>query len=281
MKAEIDIRYAIGKKEANGYNTEELREAFLATTLMKKGELVWIYTHYERFMLGSAVPTTETLTLETIEDQLKMPYFTARREIGIINIGGPGKVFVGDTTYHVGTEEALYIGKGNEHISFSSDDANNPAKYYMNSAPAHHAYPCKKVSAEDANVLHLGSQETSNERDIKQLLINSVVETCQLQMGLTRLCPGSVWNTMPAHQHDRRNEVYFYFDINDQNRVCHFMGEPHETRHLFVANEEAVISPPWSIHCGVGTSSYGFIWGMAGENLDYDDMDKFPPTALR
>ena len=281
MNPDIDVRYAIGKKEANAYNTEELRDAFLTSSLMSKGEVVWIYTHYERFMLGSAVPTTDVLTLDTIEDQLKMPYFTARREVGIINIGGAGTVTVNGTEYHLAPEEALYIGKGNEQISFASDDANNPAKYYMNSAPAHHAYPCKKVGKDDANVLHLGSQETSNERDIKQLLINTVVDTCQLQMGLTRLHNGSVWNTMPAHQHDRRNEVYFYFDMNEENRVCHFMGEPHETRHLFVANEEAIISPPWSIHCGVGTGSYAFIWGMAGENLDYDDMDKFPPSALR
>ncbi len=277
----IDIRYAIGKKEANGYSTQELRDAFLAESLMTPGEIVWIYTHYERFMLGSAVPTAEPLTLKTIEDQLKMPYFTARREVGAINIGGAGSITVNGQTYAVGSEEAFYIGKGNEEVVFASDDANNPAKFYLNSAPAHHAYPCKKVGASDANVLHLGSQETSNERDIKQLLINTVVETCQLQMGLTRLKNGSVWNTMPAHQHDRRNEVYFYFDMGDEQRVCHFMGEPSETRHIFVGNEEAVISPPWSIHCGVGTGSYAFIWGMAGENLDYDDMDKFPPSELR
>ena len=170
MNPEIDVRYAIGKKEANAYNTEELRDAFLTSSLMSKGEVVWIYTHYERFMLGSAVPTTDVLTLDTIEDQLKMPYFTARREVGIINIGGAGTVTVNGNEYHLAPEEALYIGKGNEQISFASDDANNPAKYYMNSAPAHHAYPCKKVGKDDANVLHLGSQETSNERDIKQLI---------------------------------------------------------------------------------------------------------------
>ena len=281
MNNKIDCRYAIGKKEANAYNTNELREAFLAESLMTPGKVVWIYTHYERFMLGSAVPTTTPLTLETIEDQLKMPFFTARREVGVINIGGPGTIEVAGVSYDLGNEEALYIGKGNDNVVFSSKDANNPAKYYLNSAPAHHSYPCKKIGELEANVLNLGSQSTSNERDIKQLIINSVVDTCQLQMGLTRLKNGSVWNTMPAHQHDRRNEVYFYFDLGDDNRVCHFMGDPHETRHLFVANEQAVISPPWSIHCGVGTGSYAFIWGMAGENLDYDDMDKFPPSALR
>ncbi len=253
MSKKIDTRYAIGRKEANAYNTQELRDAFLVDTLMTKGEVVWIYTHYERFMLGSAVPTTSALTLETIEDQLKMPFFTARREVGVINIGGPGTITVSGTRYHLDNEEALYIGQGNEEVIFESDNASNPAKYYLNSAPAHHAYPCKKIGSKDANVLHLGSQETSNKRDIKQLLIN----------------------------HDRRNEVYFYFDMDSESRVCHFMGEPHETRHIFVANEEAVVSPPWSIHCGVGTGSYAFIWGMAGENLDYDDMDKFPPSQLR
>ena len=281
MSKKIDTRYAIGRKEANAYNTQELRDAFLVDTLMTQGEVVWIYTHYERFMLGSAVPTTSALTLETIEDQLKMPFFTARREVGVINIGGPGTITVSGTAYHLDNEEALYIGQGNEEVIFESDNASNPAKYYLNSAPAHHAYPCKKIGSTDANILHLGSQETSNKRDIKQLLINTVVDTCQLQMGLTRLHKGSVWNTMPAHQHDRRNEVYFYFDMDSDSRVCHFMGEPHETRHIFVANEEAVVSPPWSIHCGVGTGSYAFIWGMAGENLDYDDMDKFPPSQLR
>lgn len=281
MNNKIETRYAIGRREANAYNTQELRDAFLIDTLMTPNKVVWIYTHYERFMLGSAVPIDTPLTLDTIEDQLKMPFFTARREVGVINIGGAGIISVSGTDFDIGNEEALYIGMGNPEVTFSSKDPNNPAKFYLNSAPAHHAYPCKKIGSSDANVLHLGSLETSNKRDIKQLLINSVVDTCQLQMGLTRLHTGSVWNTMPAHQHDRRNEVYFYFDIESENRVCHFMGEPHETRHIFVANEEAVVSPPWSIHCGVGTGSYAFIWGMAGENLDYDDMDKFPPSQLR
>ncbi len=281
MTTEHEIRYAVGQREVKSYDTNELREAFLADKLMQHGKIYWVYSHYERFMVGSAVPTSAPLKLETLDDQLKMSYFTARREVGVINIGGTGTVTVGDTTYTLEKEEALYIGKDNESVVFASDDAANPAKFYLNSAPAHHVYPCKKVGKGDANVLHLGSQETSNERDINQLLINTVVDTCQLQMGLTRLAPGSVWNTMPAHQHDRRNEVYFYFDLAGGQAVCHFMGEPLETRHIFVSNEQAVLSPPWSIHCGVGTANYAFIWGMAGENLDYDDMDKFPPDQLR
>ncbi len=193
---------------------------------------------------------------------------------------GDGLVADGEE-FALAAEEALYLAKGNKSVTFYSNDPAKPAKFYLNSAPAHHAFTNKKIGREDAKVLHLGSQATSNERDINQLMINTVVETCQLQMGLTRLNPGSVWNTMPAHQHDRRNEVYFYFDLDDGQAVCHFMGEPQETRHIFVQNEQAVLSPPWSIHCGVGTSNYAFIWGMAGENLDYGDMDSFPPNELR
>ena len=177
--------------------------------------------------------------------------------------------------------EALYIGAGEHSVTFYSENSDEPARFYLNSAPAHASYPCKKVGKEEANVLHLGSPETANQRDIHQLIINGVVDTCQLQMGLTRLYPGSVWNTMPAHQHDRRNEVYFYLDVPEGQAVSHFMGEPHETRHIFVQNHQAILSPPWSIHCGCGTANYAFIWGMAGENLDYDDMDKFPASELR
>lgn len=280
MTAEYDVRYALGQGEVKNYNTEQLREAFLVENIMQAGKLYWLYSHYERFMVGGAVPIDEPLQLQSL-DANKSDFFTERRELGIINVGGRGKVTVENTDYTLEREEALYIGRGNQTVIFSSDDPSEPARFYLNSAPAHHAYPCKKVGKNDANVLHLGAQETSNERNINQLLINSVVDTCQLQMGLTRLAPGSVWNTMPAHQHDRRNEVYFYFDIASGQAVCHFMGEPQQTRHIFVSNEQAVLSPPWSIHCGVGTTNYAFIWGMAGENLDYDDMDKFPPDQLR
>lgn len=277
---DYETRYAVGPNEARQLDTKQLREAFLATNLMQADKVTWVYTHYERFMLGSAVPTHKALTLESI-DPLKSEYFLERRELGIINIGGDGSVEANGIRYELKKEEALYLGKETTGVSFSSENPKRPARFYLNSAPAHHEYPNKKITQKEATVLNFGSSATSNERNINQLLINSVVDTCQLQMGLTRLKKGSVWNTMPAHQHDRRNEVYFYFDIDTGQAVCHFMGQPEETRHLFVHNEQAVISPPWSIHCGAGTSNYAFIWGMAGENLDYGDMDSFPPNKLR
>ncbi|MDY6926719.1 MAG: 5-dehydro-4-deoxy-D-glucuronate isomerase [Pseudomonadota bacterium] len=280
MTTEYETRYAIGQQEAKGYDTQALRDAFLADKLMQPGKIYWVYSHYERFMVGGAVPVETGLTLDTL-DALKSACFTKRREVGVINVGGAGTVQVDETTYALEKGEALYIGAGEHKVTFYSDNSDTPACFYLNSAPAHASYPCKKVGKDDANVLHLGSPETANQRDIHQLIINGVVETCQLQMGLTRLYPGSVWNTMPAHQHDRRNEVYFYLDVPEGQAVSHFMGEPHETRHIFVQNHQAILSPPWSIHCGCGTANYAFIWGMAGENLDYDDMDKFPASELR
>jgi 4-deoxy-L-threo-5-hexosulose-uronate ketol-isomerase len=220
------------------------------------------------------------LTLETI-DPLKATYFLERREIGIINVGAKGSVSVDGTSYELGHKDALYIGSGNKEVVFESDDAKNPAKYYINSAPAHKNYPTKKVSLQEANKLELGSLETANHRTVNQMIIGGIVTTCQLQMGMTELKTGSVWNTMPAHVHDRRMEVYFYLDIPENQAVCHFMGQPQETRHIWMANHQAVISPPWSIHCGSGTSNYTFIWGMAGENLDYGDMDVAKITELR
>jgi 4-deoxy-L-threo-5-hexosulose-uronate ketol-isomerase len=280
MTTDYEVRYAVGQREVKGYDTEQLRQEFLVENCMQDDKVYWVYSHYERFMVGGAVPISQSLVLETI-DPLKSAHFLGGRELGIINVGGAGVVTVGDSHFELASEEALYLGQTTDKVSFSSVDAQKPARFYLNSTPAHHPYPHKKVGKADANVLHLGSQATCNERDINQLLINTVVQTCQLQMGLTRLAQGSVWNTMPAHQHDRRNEVYFYFDLAEQQAVCHFMGEPQETRHLWVKNESAVISPPWSIHCGVGTGNYAFIWGMAGENLDYDDMDKYQPDQLR
>lgn len=280
MTTEYETRYAIGQQEAKGYDTQALRDAFLADKLMQPGKIYWVYSHYERFMVGGAVPVKSGLTLDTL-DALKSACFTARREVGVINVGGSGSIAVDDTSYALEKGEALYIGAGEHSVTFYSENSDEPARFYLNSAPAHASYPCKKVGKEEANVLHLGSPETANQRDIHQLIINGVVDTCQLQMGLTRLYPGSVWNTMPAHQHDRRNEVYFYLDVPEGQAVSHFMGEPHETRHIFVQNHQAILSPPWSIHCGCGTANYAFIWGMAGENLDYDDMDKFPASELR
>jgi 4-deoxy-L-threo-5-hexosulose-uronate ketol-isomerase len=231
-------------------------------------------------MAGGAVPTSSNLKLETI-DPLKSEYFLERRELGIINVGGDGIVYVDGETFEIGHKDALYIGKGVRDVVFKSNDANNPAKFYMNSAPAHHTYPTKKTSLAEANKIELGSLETANHRTVSQMIIGGIITTCQLQMGMTELKTGSVWNTMPAHVHDRRMEIYFYLDVPEEQAVCHFMGQPQETRHIWMHNHQAVISPPWSIHSGSGTSNYTFIWGMAGENLDYNDMDVAKITDLR
>jgi 4-deoxy-L-threo-5-hexosulose-uronate ketol-isomerase len=273
-------RYASNPEAVKKYDTQQLREEFLIEDLMQEDEIVLVYSHYDRYIAGSAVPVKSDLQLETI-DPLKAPYFLERREIGIINVGGNGSIVVEGKTYELGFKDALYIGSGNKEVTFKSDDSKNPAKYYINSAPAHTNYPTVKVSLAEANKLQLGAMETANHRTVNQMIIGSVVTTCQLQMGMTELRPGSVWNTMPAHVHDRRMEVYFYLDIPENQAVCHFMGQPQETRHIWMNNHQAVISPPWSIHSGSGTSNYTFIWGMAGENLDYGDMDVCKITDLR
>lgn len=273
-------RYASSPEAVKKYDTNQLRKEFLIDDLMQEDEIVLVYSHYDRYIAGSAVPVNSDLRLETI-DPLKAPYFLERREIGIINVGGNGSVVVEGTTYELGLKDALYIGSGNKEVIFKSEDRNNPAKFYINAAPAHKNYPTVKVSLAEANKLELGTMETANHRTVNQMIIGSVVTTCQLQMGMTELRPGSVWNTMPAHVHDRRMEVYFYLDIPENQAVCHFMGEPQETRHIWMNNHQAVISPPWSIHSGSGTSNYTFIWGMAGENLDYGDMDVCKITDLR
>lgn len=276
----LENRYAIGPNEVKTMDTQQLRDAFLASNLMQLNAVSWVYTHYERFMVGGAVPSVQALALETL-DALKTTSFLNRRELGIINVGGDGMVVADGQRFDMGYKDSLYLGKGTKEVTFESSDYANPARFYLNSAPAHKQYPNKKIPVSEANVLHMGSLESSNHRHINQTLIKSVVETCQLQMGITSLNPGSVWNTMPAHQHDRRNEVYFYFEVPDTQAVCHFMGHPHETRHIWVLNQQAVFSPPWSIHSGCGTQNYSFIWGMAGENLDYDDMDKYQPCELK
>jgi len=280
MNVDYENRYAIGQNEAKNFNTSELRDNFLSKDLFQQDKIKLVYTHYERYIIGGAVPTTQPLTLSAI-DPLKADNFLDRRELGIINIGDAGKVTVDGEVFALNNKEALYVGAGNKTVVFESLNESSPARFYVNSAPAHKAYPNKKVTREEANVLELGSQETSNERTIYQLIISGVVQTCQLQMGMTCLKPGSVWNTMPAHQHDRRMEAYLYFDLAEDQAVSHFMGEPKETRLIWTTNEQAVVSPPWSIHSGAGTSNYSFIWGMAGENLDYDDMDKYMPNELR
>lgn len=279
MAVSYESRYASSPEAVKKYDTKELRDAFLIDNLMQSDKISLIYTHYDRYIAGSAVPVSH-LKLQAI-DPMKAEYFLERREMGIINVGATGSVEVDGISYSLAHKDALYIGKGSKEVIFKSDDAGKPAKFYLNSSPAHTAYPTKKVSLEQANKLELGSLETANHRTVSQMIIGGVVETCQLQMGMTELKTGSVWNTMPAHVHDRRMEVYFYFDVPEGHSVCHFMGQPQETRHIWMQNHEAVISPPWSVHCGSGTSNYTFIWGMAGENLDYTDMDVARITDLR
>lgn len=277
MTVKCTTRYATHPADYERYNMKQLKEHYLVNNLFRDDELNLVYTHYDRFMVGGAKPVNGGLDLESIEE-LKAPYFLERRELGVINVGGPGRVEVDSDSYELGYKDALYVGAGNREVVFHSDDAGNPAKFYLNSAPAHTAYPTKQISLADADKMPLGSQETSNERVINKLIVSSVLESCQLQMGMTELKPGSVWNTMPAHTHSRRMEAYFYFEVPEDNAVCHFMGPKEETRHLWVLNEQAVVSAPWGIHSGAGTSNYTFIWGMAGENLDYADMDTVHPV---
>jgi 4-deoxy-L-threo-5-hexosulose-uronate ketol-isomerase len=276
----FDVRHATSPAEAAGMSTARLRETFLIPEVMVAGEVRLTYSHYDRFIAGGAVPTAEPLALETI-DPLRADFFLERRELGVINVGAAGTVTVDGAAYAIGHREAIYVGRGSREVAFASDDAADPARFYLNSAPAHAAYPTKKVGREDAEVVEAGAAETSNQRTIRKLIVSSVVDVCQLQMGMTELASGSVWNTMPAHTHDRRMEVYFYFGVPEGQAVCHFMGPPDETRHVWMADEQAVISPPWSIHAGAGTGSYTFIWGMAGENLDYGDMDAVDIPDLR
>ena len=280
MKEEIESRYAVSPDELKHMDTKTLRQKFLIDRIFEPGELHLTLTHFDRYIAGGAMPIEKTIVLSN-PDSLKANYFLERREMGIINVGGKGKIEVGSEIFELDYKEAIYIGKGTQNVSFSSINSKFPAKFYINSAPAHKSYPTKKIKREDAEIVTLGSLENSNHRTINKLLVSSVVETCQLQMGMTELKPGSVWNTMPPHTHDRRMEVYFYFELMEGQSVSHFLGEPQESRHIFLQNDQAVISPPWSIHAGAGTSNYTFIWGMAGENLDYGDMDVCDITQLK
>tara|TARA_B100000963_G_scaffold129807_1_gene113258 strand:+ start:13391 stop:14233 length:843 start_codon:yes stop_codon:yes gene_type:complete len=280
MNNNYEVRYAVGQRETNQMNTQALRDEFLIEQVFGTDLVKWVYTHYDRYMAGGVIPTSGSVFLDTLEP-LKSQYFLERREMGIINVGGKGTVSADGISYSLDYKEALYLGRGIKEVHFSSDDPKAAAKFYLNSAPAHLNYPSQKVGRDQAEIVELGSAETSNARTIRKLIVNSIVQTCQLQMGMTELASGSVWNTMPAHVHDRRMEVYFYFEVPEDQAICHFMGATDETRHLWMANEQAVISPPWSIHAGSGTSNYTFIWGMAGENLDYGDMDACPIPNLR
>ena len=280
MNDNFNVRYAVGPRETNQMGTEALRDEFLIDQVFRIDQINWIYTHYDRYVVGGVIPKKMVVKLETI-DPLKANFFLERREMGIINVGGNGSVTADGVNYILGYKEALYLGRGTKEVSFSSEEISSPAKFYINSTPAHQAYPSRKVGRDEAEIVDLGTPETANARTIRKLIVNSILPTCQLQMGMTELKSGSVWNTMPAHVHDRRMEVYFYFEVPEDQAVCHFMGAPNETRHIWMANEQAVISPPWSIHSGSGTSNYIFIWGMAGENLDYGDMDGCPIPSLR
>jgi 4-deoxy-L-threo-5-hexosulose-uronate ketol-isomerase len=278
MKAEL--RYAAHPNDVKNWDTARLRKEFLIENIFLPDEITFVYSMYDRFMAGGAMPVKNKLVLETI-DELKAENFLDRREMGIINIGGDAEIHASDQIYRLGFKEALYLGKGTHDVEFKSVDPHKPAKLYLNSAPAHLSYPSRKVTLADAEIVVMGNMESSNHRIVNKLLVNSVVETCQLQMGMTELKTGSVWNTMPVHTHNRRMETYFYFELPEKQTICHFMGEPDETRHIWMKNEQAVLSPSWSIHSAAGTSNYTFIWGMAGENLDYGDMDIRQPDTLK
>lgn len=272
MKTNYELRYAAHPSDAKSYDTTRLRKDFLIEKVFVADEVNMVYSMYDRMVVGGIMPVNEVITLESI-DPLKAPFFLFRREMGLFNVGGPGVVKAGDAQFELGYKEALYLGSGDRVVTFESKDGANPAKFYFNSTPAHRNYPDKKVTKEDAITVEMGALEMSNHRNINKMIVNQVLPTCQLQMGMTELAPGSVWNTMPAHVHSRRMEAYFYFEVPQDQAVCHFMGEPDETRHIWMKGDQAVLSPEWSIHSAAATSNYTFIWGMGGENLDYGDQD--------
>ncbi|QNR85121.1 5-dehydro-4-deoxy-D-glucuronate isomerase [Pedobacter riviphilus] len=276
----FESRYAQSPKEVKHMDTAALRENFLIENVFEANQVNLTLSHFDRYIVGGAMPVDQKIALPNPDD-LKATYFLERRELGIINVGGKAIVTADGEKYELDYKEALYIGKGTQEVFFESASPGEAAKLYINSAPAHHSYPNKKVSKAEAEIVELGTPETANHRVINKLLVNSVLPTCQLQMGMTELKSGSVWNTMPAHTHDRRMEAYFYFEVPKGQSVCHFMGQPQETRHIWMQSDQAVISPNWSIHSGAGTSNYTFIWGMAGENLDYGDMDHCAINELK
>lgn len=280
MKTNYEIRYAAHPEDAKSYDTKRIRRDFLIERVFAADEVNMVYSMYDRMVVGGVMPVVETLVLEAV-DPLKAPHFTTRRELGIFNVGGPGVVRAGEAVFELDYKEALYVGRGDRDVTFASKDPSRPAKFYFNSTTAHCAYPDRKVTRADAVSMELGALEGSNHRVINRMIVSQVLPTCQLQMGMTELKPGSVWNTMPAHVHSRRMEAYFYFEVPDEHAVCHFMGEPDETRHLWMRGDQAVLSPEWSIHSAAATHNYTFIWGMGGENLDYGDQDFSAITDLR
>ena len=280
MKTNYQLRYASNPVDAKNYDTKRLRDDFLIERLFADDVVNMVYSMYDRMIVGGAMPKAEELKLEAIPP-LKADYFTTRREIGVFNVGGSGYIMVGKEKFKLNFKEALYIGRGDREVVFGSDNAEEPARFYFNSTTAHKEYPCRMVTKKDALVAHMGSLETSNERNINKMIVSQILPTCQLQMGMTELMPGSVWNTMPAHVHSRRMEAYFYFEVPAGQAVCHLMGEPEETRHIWMKNNQAVLSPEWSIHSAAGTHNYTFIWGMGGENQDYGDQDFYDINELK
>jgi 4-deoxy-L-threo-5-hexosulose-uronate ketol-isomerase len=273
-------RYGVHPDHFPALNTQQIRDEFLATGLMREGEIKLVHSHYDRFIFGGAVPVAEELALENYPD-LKADYFLERRELGILNLGEGGTVTVDGTAYHLGRFDCLYVSRGSRQVSFRSDGTSAPARFYLNSAPAHREYPTTKYTQQQANRVELGDEDHINKRVLYQYIHEDGIKSCQLVMGFTELLPGNAWNTFPPHTHERRMEVYLYFDLPGDELVMHFMGKPDETRHIAVRNFEAVISPPWSIHSGAGTSAYRFVWGMAGENQAFSDMDAFPLDTIR
>ncbi|MBP1890215.1 4-deoxy-L-threo-5-hexosulose-uronate ketol-isomerase [Clostridium moniliforme] len=276
----MDIRYATHPEDSKKYTTEELRKHYLVEKVFIKDEISLTYSHVDRIIFGGAMPVDKELKLEAGKE-MGVNYFLERREMGVINVGGEGSIELDGVKYEMGKRDGLYIPMGVKEVVFKSNSKDCPAKFYINSAPAHHSYDIVKIDIKNANPVHLGSPANLNERTIYQYVHPAVCKSCQLLMGLTMLEPNNAWNTMPCHTHERRMEVYFYFDMNEDTRVFHLMGEPTETRHIVMKNEQATISPSWSIHAGVGTSNYTFIWGMCGENQTFDDMDQISMEDLR
>ncbi|MGF1702873.1 5-dehydro-4-deoxy-D-glucuronate isomerase [Photobacterium makurazakiensis] len=276
----MEIRQPIHSEHAKQLDTAGLREQFLIENMFQEGQINLTYSHIDRIIVGGAVPTTEALTLEGGKE-LGVDFFLERREMGAINIGEAGLVTVDGKVFEIGHREAIYVGKGAKEVLFTSVSEEKPARFYVNSAPAHMTYPTRKITREDASPETLGNQENCNVRTINKYLHPAVLPTCQLTMGLTELALGSLWNTMPCHTHERRMEVYLYFNMKEDNIVFHYMGEPQETRHIVMRNEQAVISPSWSIHSGVGTAAYTFIWSMVGENQTFHDMDHIAMSDLK
>ena len=277
----MEMRHASHPESAKGYDTDRLRKEFLIEKLFVENEIQMVYSHVDRYIIGGALPTTGTLQLEADSKEIGADYVLERREIGIINVGAAGIINVDGTEYAVDPRDCLYIGMGSRDVTFASRDAANPARFYFISTPAHKTYPTVLLPIAEATPQHLGSLSSSNERTIYKYIHKGGIQSCQLMLGMTLLKPNNMWNTMPCHTHDRRSEVYFYFDMPEDGLVFHFMGEPQETRHLVMRNEQVAISPSWSIHSGVGTSNYTFIWAMAGENQTFEDMDMIAMKDLK